>query len=111
MNELTPSEANVDYQRCPRCHAALFEVGKGALSRTTRDGGAEIEVCPRCGTREGLYGYDPAKQPPITDWPLSPDVLGEEERRLIAQFQQSEIVVATITPGDAARFLDERDDG
>jgi hypothetical protein len=89
----------------------MFEVGRGALSRATRDGGAGVEVCPRCGTREGLYGYDPERQPLLTDWPLSPELLAGEELRLISWFQQAHMSVGTITPQRAERMLDEKGGG
>jgi hypothetical protein len=102
--------AEEGYQLCLRCEAAIFEIGKGALSRTARDGGAPIEICPRCGTREGLYGHDAAKQPPFSKWPLSPETLADEERRLIAQFQRGEMFFAKVSPEDAAQILDQADD-
>ena len=55
----------------------------GALSRVPRDDGAEVLVWPRCGEREALYGYDPAEQAALADWPVSVDQLLEEERVLI----------------------------
>src|SRR4051812_49518500 len=96
-----------EWRRCPRCRAAVFEAGRGALSRTTRDEGAEIEVCSRCGVRESLYGYDPAAQPPFTEWPLPPEELADEELKLIASEQRSEIRVMTMTPDDARKMLGE----
>jgi hypothetical protein len=97
-------------RRCPRCHAAMFEVGRGALSRTTRDEGADVKVCPRCGERETLYGYDPIKAPPLTDWPLSAKRLADEEFNLISGDQRSNMMVAAITPEDAQRMLGMTED-
>jgi hypothetical protein len=42
---------------------------------------------PRCGEREGLYGYDPAGQAPLADWPVSVDQLVAEERALIERMR------------------------
>lgn len=58
---------NDDARKCPRCEAAVIlfvenddsSVSKlGALSRAARDHGGEVLVCPRCGERQALYGYD-----------------------------------------------------
>jgi uncharacterized C2H2 Zn-finger protein len=85
-------------RKCPRCEAAaiLFlenddgSVSKlGALSRVARDDGAEVLVCPRCGDREALYGYDPAQQIPLAEWLVSVERLLAEERALIEQWRRS----------------------
>ena len=79
----------------------MYEVGHGALSRTTRDDiGAEVEVCSRCGERESLYGYDPTAQPPMTEWPLSAEKLADEEYRVIVAAQSADMAVMMIEPGD-----------
>src|SRR5438309_1621474 len=65
---LPPRMTEVGWRRCPRCNAEVFEVGRGAVSRTTRDYGADVETCGRCGSREATYGYDGAGLPPLTDW-------------------------------------------
>ena len=95
-----------EYRRCPRCAASMFEVGRGGLSRTTRDDGPPVEVCSRCEARESLYGYDPADQIPLTEWPLSPEQLANEELELIRMMQASSMGVGTITPETANELLD-----
>jgi hypothetical protein len=90
----------------------MFEVGRGALCRTTRDeDGAGVEVCSRCGSRESVYGYNPAAQPPLTEWPLSIEQLVEEEWVLLTRLQKSKMAVMKITPDDAKRWLDEPEEG
>jgi hypothetical protein len=64
-------------------YAEEFPTGKGALSRTVRDDGVAIEVCPRCGERESLDGDDPADQIPFTAWPVAVEQLVDEDLRLI----------------------------
>lgn len=91
--------------RCPRCEAAVILGRSGALSRVTRDGGAEIIICDRCGQREGLYGRDPANQIPITDWPVAVATLLEEEEHLIRSFRASEIA---MLPADQIDGPDEQ---
>ena len=76
-----------ELRRCPRCAAGIFEVGRGASSRAIRDAGVVVEICPRCGERESLYGYDLAAQAPLTSWPLSVEHLVEEERILLMRDQ------------------------
>jgi hypothetical protein len=99
-----------EYRRCPRCWADMFEVGRGALSRTTRDeDGADVEVCSRCGARESLYGYDEANQVPLTEWPLSVDRLVEEERALIARSQAAEMGVIGADELDVDDAQDEEE--
>lgn len=83
--------------RCPRCEAALV-TGVGALSRVTRDGGAEVLICDRCGQREGLYGREPAEQIPLDDWPVPVETLVAEEALLIRMFRESPL--AMIPVGD-----------
>ena len=77
--------------RCPRCEAAVITTS-GALSRTTRDTGAPVYVCDRCGQREGLYGRGDA-QIPLSDWPVPVETLLREEEALIRMFRDSEIVM------------------
>jgi hypothetical protein len=72
--------------------------GVGALSRTTRDDGAAIMICARCGERESLYGRDPANQVRYTEWPVHIDRLVEEERQLITFFRNSELTMMEINP-------------
>lgn len=88
----------------------MFEAGTGTLSRLTRDEGAPVEVCPRCDSRESVYGYDPRRHPPMTEWPLSPETLANEERALITAFQKAKMEVRYITPEDARRMLDDQND-
>ena len=76
------------------------------LSRTTRDEGARVEVCPRCGDREALYGYNPVNQVPLTDWPLSIVTLVQEERHLLTRYRNTRLSLMTITPGEARDILD-----
>jgi uncharacterized protein YlaI len=65
---------------CPRCERRPFETDEeGALSRTTRDDGAEILVCSECGSREALYGREPEEQPHFTEWPLSRERIEKED--------------------------------
>lgn len=78
---------------CPRCEAAVIREGFGALSRVTRDEGAPVMVCDRCGERESLYGRDPAGQIPMTDWPVPVETLVTEEHVLITRFRESEFAV------------------
>ncbi len=66
------------FVRCPRCDATVVLDSDNALSRTTRDDGAEILVCTRCGERESLYGYDAADQIPFTEWPVAVEILVRE---------------------------------
>ncbi len=55
------------------------EFRDAALSRTTRDGGAPIYICPRCGELEAIaQSYD--RLIPFTEWPLTLERLIEEER-------------------------------
>ena len=79
-------------RKCRRCGAAtLVEKENGAtltlggggacLSRTTRDEGAGIMVCNRCGARESLYGYDSANQMPFAAWPMTISRLLRRRRR------------------------------
>jgi hypothetical protein len=69
--------------RCPRCYAEEFPTGKGALSRTVRDDGVAIEVCPSCGERETLDGDDSGEQITFTAWPVPVEQLVDEDLRLI----------------------------
>lgn len=75
MSQLEP-------ESCPRC-AAAFIGDMPAGSRASYRG----DICSRCSEREALYGPNPAKQIPFTEWPLSMDVLLEEERRLLRQYR------------------------
>lgn len=90
---------------CPRCEAAAFHTEHGALSRTTRDEGAPVEVCPRCGEREALYGRDPADQVPFVEWPVSLGRLVEEERALLTFKREGQFTMLSaneiIGPEDA----------
>lgn len=102
--------STTDWNRCPRCNAAVIVPGsgtlEGALSRTTRDEGAEILVCNRCGTREAhMEGV--GRLAPITEWPLSVDALLDEERVVLTFDQNADITFETITPDDAADLLGE----
>jgi hypothetical protein len=84
-------------RRCPRCEAAAINgtdyegrtLGGGglAVSRVTRDDGADVMICNRCGEREGLYG-EPENQIPLTAWPVPIDRLVDEERALITMFRE-----------------------
>ena len=78
--------------RCPRCEAAIITTS-GALSRTTRDAGAPVTVCDRCGQREGLYGRDVEAQIPLSEWPVPIETLLREEEALIRRFRESELVM------------------
>ncbi len=80
------AEVNID-NKCPRCAVnPQYPLGKnlGALSRTTRDEGAPITVCPDCGSREAMvveYGEEyEVSLPSYTDWPLSVEELLAEDR-------------------------------
>ena len=76
---------------CPRCEAAAIIIGHtGALSRTTRDEGAAVTICDRCGERESLYGRRP-DQIPFVDWPVSIERLLAEEEALIRRVREGEI--------------------
>ncbi len=99
--------------RCPRCRSRVigFEGDRlddadprRALSRTTRDGGAEIDVCAHCGDLEALA--DAAGDlAPITDWPLSPDRLAAEERRWYSFAQAATFTVETFGPEEAGGMI------
>lgn len=80
--------------RCPRCEAAAIVTGNGALSRVTRDDGAPVTVCDRCGQREGLYG-GAADQIQLAGWPVPVDRLLAEERCLIDLFRGAELAYIT----------------
>jgi hypothetical protein len=80
----------VSFRECPRCEASAFRVGFGAESRVTRDGGATVEICSRCGERESLYGRNPLEQIPLADWPVPISQLLEEERALITMKREGE---------------------
>ena len=78
---------------CPRCNAALLYRGEddlGSLSRTTRDAGASIMVCEKCGRAEAFNAV------PFTEWPLSIDDLMAEEGVLINRFRTSTIVTLSL---------------
>lgn len=72
--------------------SCLFLPGHGGLSRTTRDEGAEVEVCPHCDEREAIYGYNPEEQILFSDWPVSVDRLLEEERVLIEWYRTATLL-------------------
>ncbi len=105
----------VEFRPCPRCRATTFAVGgdgrlRGVLSRTSRDDGTLILVCARCSQRESLYGDDPAT-PPITQWPLPPERLAQEEERLIRQMHGPTGDVPSLTSSpraDDAAGLNDR---
>ena len=69
--------------RCQRCLVVPPE-GLLSVSRTTRDEGAEILVCNRCGKREAFAGLVP-----YADWPLSLDALLDEERVVLTAERES----------------------
>jgi hypothetical protein len=92
------------------CDAEVFEVGRGAVSRVTRDDGAEVEICPRCGEREALREAElpgAGAWPPLVDWPLSIEDLLDEERALLELRRRSKLDVVTIDPETADRMLRE----
>jgi hypothetical protein len=107
-------------RKCPRCEAATIigtdytgeTIGGTGLaaSRVTRDGGADVMICSRCGERESLYGRDPARQIPLSDWPVSIDRLVEEERHLITRARDSEFRVLPANELTANPEEDEDDD-
>jgi hypothetical protein len=63
-----------------------------ACSRVTRDEGADVYICARCGERESLAG----RAVPLVDWPISVDDLVAEERGLIERFRSSEIALIPV---------------
>jgi hypothetical protein len=87
----------------------LIVNGIGAVSRTTRDDGAEITVCPRCGEREAMSGDDPAGQVPFTAWPVEVEQLLWEEEALIRFYRASSIERLEISPDEAQRMLDDEE--
>jgi NAD(P)-dependent dehydrogenase (short-subunit alcohol dehydrogenase family) len=97
------------FHRCPRCDVrALLGEGGGegkALSRTTRDEGADIFVCSDCGEREAVR--EAARYPPVpfTDWPLDVDDLLREDRARYEYARRGEMSLATIDPDEARRLL------
>jgi hypothetical protein len=95
-------------RRCSRCEAA--PVLRGALSRATRDDGAPIEICSRCGEREAIREADGADYISVTDWPLSVDDLVAEERALITSARSSEISLENISPEQAEAILERSDE-
>jgi hypothetical protein len=52
----------------------------GALSRETRDEGAEVDVCPMCGEHEALREIHGLRPTPLTSRPLSVEELLREDR-------------------------------
>jgi hypothetical protein len=100
--------------RCPRCNAAAVGDPDGdtrhlaALSRTTRDDGADIYVCLRCGAREA-YMEMRGELVPFTEWPLSVEQLVAEERIALTFEQAASIELMTITPDDAREMLGEEE--
>lgn len=75
----------------------MFAAGGGTWSRTSSEQ-APVEICPRCGLRETLYGRDSSAQPAQAEWPLPPEQLAQEERLLIAAFQAGEMTPPAIPP-------------
>ena len=96
--------------RCPRCWGFLPPVGEGgvtlgrALSRATRDEGAEVDVCSPCGEREALR-QERGQVIPLTDWPLSLEALAEEDAMCRKMIRSSTLSFMTITPDDARDML------
>jgi len=76
-----------EVNRCPRCRARPI-LDLGALSRTTRDDGAEIVVCGHCGDLEA-FTEEGGWLAPFTEWPLSPERLAAEERMWYAVMQHA----------------------
>jgi hypothetical protein len=79
---------------CPRCAAAFVQPGAGpgrARSRATRDEGADIFVCSRCGEREERRESQLGQLISFADWPLAVDALLEEERLLIEWYRSVEL--------------------
>ena len=82
---------------CPRCQAR--PVIHAVLSRTTRDDGAEIDVCPHCGELEAITEAA-GRLAPFAAWPLTPDRLADEERAFYKTMQRATIRRVEIHPDD-----------
>lgn len=95
--------------RCPRCTGPMPD-HPGALSRATRDEGAEVLVCPRCGSREAMRDMHGWPRVPLTEWPVTIDELLREERALLEHERRSEIVIVEVTPEQAEEWLENGGD-
>jgi hypothetical protein len=91
----------LQYRRCPRCDAEIFEVGRGALSRAARGEGAEVEVCSRCGSREAQREADTGGVLALSAWPVSLEALLEEERMLITFHRKGDMRAMPLASEDA----------
>jgi hypothetical protein len=108
-----PNEQVRDQDRpCPRCESAILVDGQGALSRVTRDEGADVEVCSRCSEREAWREALGWPEMPLTSWPVDVEELLREERILLTRYRRGELATETITPENARTILgeDEEDD-
>jgi uncharacterized C2H2 Zn-finger protein len=100
--------------RCPRCDANLTYRGPndmGTVSRTTRDDGAEIHVCARCGLAEALRGVYGLRMIGFDEWPLEIDDLLTEEMARILQFRRSTFGLIAQSDLDVIDFEADDEDG
>ncbi len=88
---------NSTLRKCARCACSIIdEFSAKALSRTTRDEGAAVMICTRCGERESLHGRDPAQHVPLVDWPVPVEDLVEEERLLLTRERMSRLALIAL---------------
>jgi hypothetical protein len=100
---------------CPRCEADWVVVTDDphpgqCLSRTTRDGGARVMVCDRCGGKEADYLFAGQPLVPMTEWPLDDDRFAAEELWRRALKRRVHIAQAPLDDLHLPDEIDDEDD-
>jgi hypothetical protein len=72
--------------RCERCDLpSLLEQGAGSRVGLSRD----ILICSLCGSLEAMRDYHELPPIPPNEWPVKPEVLGQEYALLAKYYQNA----------------------